>query len=131
VILLLNHERPVAGDQAGSFRRLKPEDLRAFPQKVRLEIGQALFEAQLGDHPAGAKPLKSFGSGVLEIRNNFDGNTFRAVYTGAFRGRPLRPSCVPKEIDQGDRNSVARPDWVRQRLREAETIHSARSGAGA
>ena len=54
-------------------------DLSSFPGKVRQEIGQALFEAQLGDHPANAKPLKGFGSGVLEIRDNFEGDTYRAV----------------------------------------------------
>ncbi|MGZ8368859.1 MAG: helix-turn-helix domain-containing protein [Rhodoplanes sp.] len=38
----------------GSSRK----DLRAFPAKVRQEIGQSLFTAQLGDHPGNAKPLK-------------------------------------------------------------------------
>jgi phage-related protein len=85
----------------GSSRK----DLRRFPGKVRLEIGQAIFEAQLGDYPASAKPLKGYGSGVLEIRDNFDGDTYRAVYTV----RLVRPSRVPKEIDQGDRHATATP----------------------
>ena len=63
----------------GSSRK----DLQAFPAAVRGEIGQALFEAQLGDHPRHAKPLKGF-SGVLEIRDNFDGDTYRAIYTVRF-----------------------------------------------
>lgn len=75
------------------LRSLKPaifvgssrQDLQAFPAAVRGEIGQALFEAQLGDHPRHAKPLKGF-SGVLEIRDNFDGDTYRAVYTVRFEG---------------------------------------------
>ena len=74
------------------LRRIKPavfvgssrRDLQAFPAIARREIGQALFEAQLGDHPAGAKPLKGFGSGVLEIRKNADGGAYRAVYTIRF-----------------------------------------------
>ncbi|WP_444839812.1 type II toxin-antitoxin system RelE/ParE family toxin [Bradyrhizobium sp.] len=65
----------------GSSRK----DLRAFPAAVRTEIGQALFEAQLGDHPRNARPLKGLG-GVLEIRNNFDSDTYRAVYTIRFEG---------------------------------------------
>jgi phage-related protein len=64
----------------GSSRR----DLKAFPDEVRQEIGQALFEVQLGLHPKAAKPLKGFGSGVLEIRDNHDGDTYRAVYTVRF-----------------------------------------------
>ena len=51
---------------------------------MRQEIGQALFEVQLGLHPKRAKPLKGFGSGVLEIRDNHDGDTYRAVYTVRF-----------------------------------------------
>jgi phage-related protein len=62
------------------------KDLQEFPAKVRLEIGQALFEAQLGEHPKDAKPLKGFGSGVLEIRDNFESGTYRAVYTVRFEG---------------------------------------------
>ena len=58
----------------GSSRK----DLQGFPAYVRGEIGQSLFEAQLGDHPRSAKPLKGLG-GVLEIRDNFDGDTYRAV----------------------------------------------------
>jgi len=60
-------------------------DLAAFPAAVRREIGQSIFEAQLGDHPRNARPLKGL-SGVLEIRDNFDGDTFRAVYTTRFEG---------------------------------------------
>jgi len=60
-------------------------DLRAFPQEVRRVMGQALDDAQLGtEHPA-AKALKGFGGrSVLEIVDDFDGDTFRAVYTVRF-----------------------------------------------
>ncbi len=75
------------------LRPLKPaifvgsnrKDLQAFPKAVRGEIGQALFEAQLGMHPTQAKPLKGF-SGVLEVRDNFDSDTYRTVYTVRFEG---------------------------------------------
>jgi phage-related protein len=96
------------------LRSLKPaifvgssrKDLQAFPAAVRGEIGQALFEAQLGDHPRHAKPLKGF-SGVLEIRDNFDGDAYRAVYTVRFEGRPARPARLSKEIDERDCHSAA------------------------
>jgi phage-related protein len=79
VIDLLRSVKPTIF--VGSSRK----DLQAFPVAVRSEIGQALFEAQLRDHPHNAKPLKGF-SGVLEIRDNFDGDTYRAVYTVRFEG---------------------------------------------
>jgi len=63
------------------------DDLRKFPDAVKDEVGFALFTAQRGGkHPA-AKPLKGFGgAGVVEIVEDHDGNTYRAVYTVRFAG---------------------------------------------
>src|SRR6516162_3184737 len=57
------------------------KDLKKFPKGVRQTVGQALFDAQTGGkHPA-AKPPKGFhGAGVLEVVEDDDGNTYRAVY---------------------------------------------------
>ncbi len=109
----------------GSSRR----DLQAFPAEVRREIGQALFEAQLGEHPAGAKPLKGFGSGVLEIRDNFDGDTYRTVYTVRFEGVLYVLHTFQKKSTKGIATPQRHLDLVRQRLRQAEIIHQAAKGA--
>lgn len=76
-----------------AFRRLKPvewiassrDHLRSFPWDVRAVVGEALYRAQQGgEHPA-AKALKGFGGrGVLEVIDDFDGDTFRAEYTVRF-----------------------------------------------
>ncbi|WP_453950715.1 type II toxin-antitoxin system RelE/ParE family toxin [Bradyrhizobium sp. USDA 377] len=91
----------------GSSKR----DLRAFPAAVRSEIGQSLFEAQLDEHPRNAKPLKGF-SGVLEIRDNFDGDTYRTVYATRLDGRPIRPARAPEKIHQRNSHTATphRPD---------------------
>jgi phage-related protein len=47
---------------------------------VRQEIGYTLHEVQQGKKPMNVKPLKGFGSGVMEIVSDFDKNTYRAVY---------------------------------------------------
>ena len=61
------------------------EDLKEFPEEVRGEMGHALFMAQTGGKHPDAKPLTGDpafrGAGVLEIVDNFDGNTYRAIYT--------------------------------------------------
>lgn len=103
------------------------KDLRAFPAGVRREIGQSLFEAQLGDHPRNAKPLKGFG-GVLEIRDNFDGDTYRAVYTTRFEGVLYVLHAFQKKSTKGIATPQRHLDLVRQRLRDAEAIHNARKG---
>jgi phage-related protein len=107
----------------GSSRK----DLRAFPTAVRNEIGQALFEAQLGDHPRNAKPLKGLG-GVLEIRDNFEGNTYRAVYTIRFEGVLYVLHAFQKKSTSGIATPQRHIDLIRQRLRDAEVIHRATKG---
>ena len=117
------------------MRSLKPtvfvgssrKDLQAFPAAVRGEIGQALFEAQLGDHPHNAKPLKGF-SGVLEIRDNFDGDTYRAVYTVRFEGVLYVLHVFQKKSTSGIATPKRHIELVRQRLKDAETIHKATKG---
>lgn len=37
------------------------------PAEVKTEMGYALFVAQNGDKAENSKPLKGFGSGVLEV----------------------------------------------------------------
>jgi phage-related protein len=107
----------------GSSRK----DLRAFPTAVRNEIGQALFEAQLGDHPRNAKPLKGLG-GVLEIRDNFEGETYRAVYTIRFEGVLYVLHAFQKKSTSGIATPQRHIDLIRQRLRDAEVIHRATKG---
>jgi phage-related protein len=117
------------------LREIKPavfvgssrKDLQAFPGAVRSEIGQALFEAQLGDHPHNAKPLKGL-SGVLELRDNFDGDTYRAVYTVRFEGVLYVLHAFQKKSTRGIATPQRHIDLVKQRLRDAETIHKAIKG---
>jgi phage-related protein len=107
----------------GSSRK----DLQGFPGAVRSDIGQALFEAQLGDHPHNAKPLKGL-SGVLELRDNFDGDTYRAVYTVRFEGVLYVLHAFQKKSTRGIVTPQRHIDLVKQRLRDAETIHKATKG---
>jgi phage-related protein len=56
------------------------DDLKALPEPVQKDFGFALYEAQLGGKSYHAKPLKGFkGAGVLEIVEDFEGDTYRAV----------------------------------------------------
>jgi phage-related protein len=56
------------------------EDLLHFPGEVRKVIGHALHLAQLRLKPPNAKPLGGFGgAGVLEVFEDHNGSTYRAV----------------------------------------------------
>ena len=63
------------------------EDLKEFPEEVRQGVGYALYLAQCGEKHPSAKPLKGFnGAGVLEVVEDFDVDTYRAVYTFKLAG---------------------------------------------
>src|ERR1035438_10523221 len=77
--------KPTHGEQPLYWVGSTNRDLLAFPEAVKDGIGTALSVAQFGGkHPA-AKSWKGAGSGVLEVVENHDGNTYRAVYTVRFR----------------------------------------------
>ena len=63
------------------------DELSAFPDDVKRKVGRALWDAQIGLKAPFAKPLRGFASaGILEVVDDFDGDTFRAVYTVRFAG---------------------------------------------
>src|SRR5258708_38382627 len=59
-------------------------DYMEFPPRVQDGFGFELFPVQTGQHPPSAKPLRGLGGGTLELIENFDGDTYRAVYTIRF-----------------------------------------------
>jgi phage-related protein len=97
------------------------EDLSAFPVDVRLRVGGALWEAQIGGKAPYAKPLKGFGgAGVLEIVDDFDGDTFRAVYTVRFAKAVYVLHAFQKKSKRGVATPKAELDLIGQRLKRAE-----------
>jgi phage-related protein len=106
-------ERPLYW--VGSTKR----DLLAFPEAVKDGIGTALSVAQFGGkHPA-AKPWKGIGPGVLEVVEDRDGNTYRAVYTVRFRSAVYVLHCFQKKSRKGIQTPKADVDLISQRLRLA------------
>jgi len=110
----------------GSSRK----DLVAFPAEVRAQIGLALFEAQRGREPESAKALKGFGGrGVLELIEDFDGDTYRAVYTVRFTGGVYVLHAFQKKSKSGIATAEHDLELIRKRLRDAETDYRARVAA--
>ena len=97
------------------------EDLRRFPEDVRRRVGVALWEAQLGAKAGYAKPLKGFGSaGVLEIVDDFDGNSYRAVYTVRFTGIVYVLHAFQKKSKKGIETPKPELHLIEQRLKRAK-----------
>jgi len=110
-----DHPKPVRW--VGSSK----EDLSAFPVDVRQRVGGALWEAQVGGKAPYAKPFKGFGdAGVLEIVDDFDGDTFRAVYTVRFAKAVYVLHAFQKKSKRGVATPKAELDLITQRLKRAK-----------
>ncbi len=74
-------------------------------------------------HPQ-AKPLKGFGStGILEVVENADGGTYRAVYTVKFENAVYVVHCFQKKSTKGIATPKPDMDLIRARLKEIQ-IHA-------
>jgi len=86
-------------------------------------MGYALFVAQQSEKHLQAKVLTGFGgAGVLEIVEDFRGDTFRAVYTVKFAGAVYVLHAFQKKSKSGATTPHREMELVKQRLREAERI---------
>jgi phage-related protein len=102
--------------------------LLAFPEAVKDGIGTALSVAQFGGkHPA-AKPWKGAGSGVLEVVEDHDSNTYRAVYTVRFRWAVYVPHRFQKKSRMGVQTPKTNVELVSRRLRLARQDYEDRYG---
>jgi phage-related protein len=102
-------------------RRRKPTGIESLSNDVRGSIGHALHQAQCGDEPDSAKALKGFGGrGVLEIVEDFDGNTYRAAYTVRFAGVIYVLHAFQKKSKKGIATPKQTIELIKSRLRTAE-----------
>jgi phage-related protein len=100
------------------------KDLLDLPKDVIIDFGYALWEAQIGDFPAIAKPLKGFGSAdVVELMLDHKGDTFRAVYTARFAEVIIVLHVFQKKSKQGVVTPKRDIELVKSRLKLAEEMY--------
>lgn len=103
-------------------------DLKEFPRSVQREVGFSLDVAQQGGKADSAKPLKGFGgAGVLEVVENFQTDTYRAVYTVKLAGIIYVLHCFEKKSKTGVETSEQDKKLIQQRLRLAMEKHAQRA----
>ena len=97
------------------------KDLTALPEEVQDVFGYAFFLAQVGKKHAAAKPLQGFGSaGVLEVVEDWHGDTYRAVYTVRFTAAVFVLHVFKKKSTKGIETPQRDLDLIRERLKVAE-----------
>lgn len=95
--------------------------LKALPPEVQDGIGYALYQAQLGYFPEGAKPLKGL-TGVIEIVTNFDKNTYRTVYATKLGDKIYILHVFQKKFKSGIKTPKEDIELIKRRLQTAKLI---------
>lgn len=91
------------------------------PEDVQDVFGYALHQAQEGDKHPQSRPLKGFaGAGVLEVVEDYDGDTYRAVYTVKFGTAIYALHCFQKKSTKGIATPKPDVDLIKARLKTAE-----------
>jgi phage-related protein len=101
-------------------------NLLDFPEPVKDGIGVALSVAQFGGKHPRAKPWKGEGPGVLEVVEDFRGDTFRAVYTVRFERAVYVLHTFQKKSRRGSKTTKTDIELIGKRLRTAQEDYETR-----
>ena len=94
-------------------------------------MGFAINDAQNGDEHPRAKALKGFGGrSVLEVVDDEDGDTFRAVYTVRFAGVIYVLHAFQKKSKKGTETPKHDISVIQTRLKAAEAHYQENYGKG-
>jgi phage-related protein len=115
--MLKDNERPL--EWVGGSKK----DLMALPLEVIKFFGHTLDIAQRGGQHEAVKVLKGFGgAGVLEVVENDQGGTYRAVYTVKFKEAVFVLHCFQKKSKSGIATPKEDMEIIRARLKVAEAF---------
>jgi phage-related protein len=104
--------------------RSSKDDLKKFPRIAQSHLGFALKVAQNGGKHPDAKSMRGFsGASVIEIVEDYDGDTYRAVYTVKF----VDAIYVLHAFQKKSKTGIATPKHdlhlIEERLRRAKELH--------
>ncbi|MBB2684856.1 type II toxin-antitoxin system RelE/ParE family toxin (plasmid) [Rhizobium sophoriradicis] len=102
------------------------KDYAEFPPKVQEAFGFELFLAQTGQHPPSAKMLKGLGNGIVELVEDHDSDTYRAVYTVRFDTAVYVLHCFKKKSKRGIKTPQSDIELIKHRFRDAEAHYAAK-----
>ena len=105
-----------------SWIRAARKEFDKFPDEARIICLSALTVAAEGGKADIAKPLKGFGSGVLELALPFRGNAFRVVYALQIGSEIWVIHAFQKKATQGIKTPQRELDVVASRLRQLKEL---------
>jgi phage-related protein len=96
------------------------EDLIAFPDEVRREIGYQLEHVQEGIDPDDWKPMSTVGAGVREIRAREASGAFRCIYLATRPEGIYVLHCFQKKTQKTRQQDL---DLAQKRLKSIRVNH--------
>ena len=114
-------ERPI--DWRGSSFK----DLMDMPEEVRRTFGHALGLAQNGLRYEDAKTLGGFRPALIEILEDDDGDTYRAVYTAHYQDVIYVLHCFKKKSTKGRNLPKREKETIEARLAEVRRLEAAKA----
>ena len=105
------------------------KDLCAMPERVRRTFGYALGLAQNGLVYPDAKTLAGFRPALVEVLEDDDGDTYRAVYAAHFEDAIYVLHCFKKKSTRGRNLPKRDRATIEARLSEVKRIEAARAKA--
>ena len=90
------------------------DDVKSLPEKVRQIVGAELMAVQSGYEPSDWKPMRSIGSGVREIRVQYEGQ-YRVIYIAKFGESIYVLHAFRKKTRRTSRQDL---DLARNRLKQ-------------
>ena len=111
----MDEQPPIQKSVFWCFSSLK--DLKRFPGEAQQAAGFSLDRVQRGMTPRNFKPLRGIGSGVMEIKIDEAGDTYRVVYVAKFEEAVYVLDTFQKKSPSGSRL----PQNIQDRLKERYT----------
>jgi phage-related protein len=103
----------------------------AFPPEMLDFFGYSLWQVQCGENEVpGAKPLASGilkGLRIVELRQDFAGDTYRVVYTTKLEGVVYVLHAFKKKSVRGIATPQHEIELIRMRYETAVRVHASRS----
>ena len=98
------------------------DDISALPAPVKASFGHRLRQVQDGETPLDFKPLTRFGSGVFELRETFDKDSYRLVYAVKLRKGIYVLHAFMKKSKSGIELSKPDTELIEARLKRAHAM---------
>lgn len=93
------------------------------------EFGYALHQAQRGKHHPSAKQLNGDLRGLIELVDDFDGDTYRAIYTVKLAGVVYVLHVFQKKATHGIATPQREIALIKERWQRAKRHHAAHDGS--